>query len=52
MGRNNTAKIVCCAIGCLITYNILMALLPFIEMILAFIGAVYLYHEYQKGKRR
>ena len=36
----------------MIAYYILMALLPFIEMLLAFIGAAYIYYEYQKSNRR
>ena len=50
--RNQFAKIVCCIVGCLIAYQILMSLLPFIEMCFAIIGAAFIYYEYKKNNRR
>lgn len=55
MGRNEKdqiAKIVCFGIGCLIAYYVLLALLPFIELFLALIGAAVIYCQYQKNNRR
>jgi hypothetical protein len=50
--RDQFVKIVCYIVGCIIAYHILMALLPFIEMCCAIIGAAFIFYEYQKGKRR
>jgi len=50
--KDQLVKAICCVIGAIIAYHILMSLLPFIEMCLAVIGAAFIYYEYQKGRRR
>ena len=50
--KNQLAKIICYAAGCLIAYEIFLSLLPIIEMFLAIVGLGCLYHEYQKNKWR
>jgi uncharacterized BrkB/YihY/UPF0761 family membrane protein len=55
MDRNHQdqiAKFICYAIGCLIAYYILMALLPYVIAFFAILGAGYVFHEYQKNNRR
>jgi hypothetical protein len=55
MGQNDKeqiGRIICYAIACFIAYNLLMALLPYIEGALAFIGVGYIYYQYQKNKWR
>ena len=54
MGRNHKdqlVQIIGYAIGCVIAYYVLMALLPYVEVFFALLGAGYLYHEYQKNNR-
>jgi uncharacterized BrkB/YihY/UPF0761 family membrane protein len=46
------AKFICYAIGCLVAYYVLMALLPYVIAFFAILGAGYLYNEYQKNNRR
>ena len=50
--QDQIAKIICYAIGCLIAYYVLMALLPYVIAFFAILGAGYLYNEYQKNNRR
>ncbi len=45
-------KIVGYAIGAIVFYYLLVALLPYIELFLAFCGAWYIWQEYQKDNRR
>ena len=49
--QDQIAKIICYAIGCLVAYYVLMALLPYVIAFLAILGAGYLYNEYQKNNR-
>jgi len=55
MDRNDNdqlAQIICYAIGCLIAFYVLMALLPYVVAFFAILGVGYLYHEYQRNNRR
>jgi uncharacterized BrkB/YihY/UPF0761 family membrane protein len=55
MGRNDKdqiAKFIGIAVGCVIAFYVLMSLLPYIELFLALCGAWYLYQEYERNNRR
>ena len=50
--KDQIAKLVCIAVGCVIAFYVFMWFLPYIEMFLAICGAWYLWQEYQKNNRR
>jgi uncharacterized BrkB/YihY/UPF0761 family membrane protein len=50
--QDQIAKFICYAIGCLIAYYVLMALLPYVIAFFAILGVGYLYNECQKNNRR
>ena len=50
--KDQLAQIICYAIGCLIAFYVLMALLPYVVAFFAILGVGYMYHEYQKNNRR
>ncbi len=51
MDKDQIAKILYYAIGCILVYYILKALLPYIELVLALWGGWYLFQEYQRNRR-
>ncbi len=52
MRKNDTAEIICWAIGCGVGLLILMHILPYIILFLALVGAYYLYEQYSGNNRR
>jgi hypothetical protein len=52
MEKDQIAKLICIAVGCVIAFYVLMWLLPYIELFLALCGAWYLFQEYERNNRR
>ena len=50
--KDQLAQIICYALGGLIAFYVLMALLPYVVAFFAILGVGYIYHEYQKNNRR
>jgi len=51
MEKDQIAKLVCIAIGCVAGFYIFMWMLPYIELFLALCGGWYLFEQHQKNNR-
>lgn len=49
--KDQTAKMICFAVGAIIAIYILLSLLPYLVMFLALCGAWHLYQEYERNRR-
>jgi uncharacterized protein involved in cysteine biosynthesis len=49
--KDQTAKIICFGVGCVIAIWVFLQLLPYLVVFLAICGAWYLFQEHERSKR-
>jgi hypothetical protein len=52
MDNDSTAKLIGYAIGGIVALYVFMAILPYLVMFLALVGAYYLWQEYNRNNRK
>jgi len=52
MDKDQVAKMICFAIGCLIAFYAIYLLLPYVVLFFALMGAGYMYQEWTRNNNR